>query len=69
MACKYRVGRKLKIENDVFVIAAVDFQREMTYNLIDINTGERWFNSALDQYNFLLELKKLEKDCKFEFVN
>ena len=69
MACKYRVGRKLKIENDVFVIAAVDFQIEMTYNLIDINTGERWFNSALDQYNFLLELKKLEKDCKFEFVN
>lgn len=69
MACKYRVGRKLKIENDVLVIAAVDFQRETTYNLIDISTGERWFNFALDQYNFLLELKKLEKDCKFEFVN
>jgi hypothetical protein len=69
MRCKFRVGRKLKIDDDMFIIAMVDSKRETLYNLIDINTGERWFAFALDQHRFLLAIQKLEKDYGFEFVD
>ena len=69
MRCKFRVGRKLKIDDDMFIIAMVDSKRETLYNLIDINTGERWFAFALDQDRFLLAIQKLEKDYGFEFVD
>lgn len=69
MSCKFRMGRKLKIDGNVFIIATVDSKRETLYNLIDINTGERWFAFALDQHRFILELQKLENDYGFEFVD
>lgn len=69
MHCKYRMGRKLKFDEDIFIIAAVDSVRETLYNLIDINTGERWFNFALDQHRFVLALQKLEHDYGFEFID
>lgn len=69
MRCKFRVGRKLKIDDDMFIIAMVDSKRETLYNLIDINTGEQWFAFALDQHRFLLAIQKLEKDYGFEFVD
>lgn len=69
MRCKFRVGRKLKIDDDMFIIAMVDSKRETLYNLIDINTGERCFAFALDQHRFLLAIQKLEKDYGFEFVD
>ena len=63
------MGRKLKIDGDVFIIATVDSKRETLYNLIDINTGERWFAFALDHHRFILELQELENDYGFEFVD
>ena len=69
MSCKFRMGRKLKIDGDVFIIATVDSKRETLYNLIDINTGERWFAFALDHHRFILELQELENDYGFEFVD
>lgn len=69
MSCKFRMGRKLKIDGDVFIIATVDSKRETLYNLIDINSGERWFAFALDHHRFILELQELENDYGFEFVD
>lgn len=67
---KFRVGRKLLFDDTgIFIIAMVDSTRETLYNLIDINTGERWFAFALDQHRFILALQKLENDYGFKFID
>lgn len=68
MIKEFKMGDKIKIEESTMIIATVHENRETLYNLIDINTGERWFVFALNYYKMLNALNHLSDGFEIEFV-
>lgn len=68
MIKEFKMGDKIKIEESTMIIATVHENRETLYNLIDINTGERWFVFALNYYKMLNALNHLSDGFEIEFI-
>lgn len=69
MIKEFKMGDKIKIEESTMIIATVDMETgETLYNLIDINTGERWFVFALNYYKMLNALNHLSDGFEIEFI-
>lgn len=69
MNSKFKLGAKVKIANDIFIIAAVDQKEWSTlYNLINIEDGGRWLGRPLNEDDFINELKEMDDYYGLEVV-
>lgn len=69
MDSKFKVGTKVKIIDRTYMIAVVG-QNILTYlyNMIDIESGKRWFGNPIEEDDFLNELKEIETYYGLEVV-